>query len=409
VEATGSRLVRPQGKTPGRVRRCLRRVSRALAAIRPRDLAVILGTSIAAVTVATATSRVVLGHNATDGAMVYLLGVVVVAVRFGYVPSLATAALSVAAFDFFFTAPYLSFAVDDRRYLLTFAVMLVVAVVTSNLTERMRRHATRAAELALERGRLARDAQQVRAEVETERLRNALLSSVSHDLRTPLSVVQGTATALLDGGDALSSLRKKEYLQTISNEASRMNRLVQNLLDMTALQAGALRVRKTWHPIEELIGVALGGLEQAIGARSVVVCIAEDASWVAADETLLQQVLVNLVENATRYTPADASIRIATQRVQSGVEIAVSDSGPGVPVGEEEAVFEKFHRGTRTGGGMGLGLTICRGIVTAHGGRIWCENRAEGGASFRFVIPFDGEPPRTWTVPEEAISRYPER
>jgi two-component system, OmpR family, sensor histidine kinase KdpD len=272
--------------------------------------------------------------------------------------------------------------------------------VISNLTERVRHHAQRTAEIALERARLAEEAQRVRAEVETERLRNALLSSVSHDLRTPLTVVLGAATVLLEGGLALSPARQHEYLQAISVEALRMNRLVRNLLDMSALQAGALRVRKTWHPLEEVVGVALGRLEQAIGQRPVEVRIAEDASVVAADELLLQQVLVNLVENATRYTPADGPLRIAARRVQSGVEIEVSDSGPGVPKGEEEEIFEKFHRSARTAGGVGLGLTICRGIVMAHGGRIWCENREEGGASFRFVLPFDEEPPRIEALPE---------
>jgi two-component system, OmpR family, sensor histidine kinase KdpD len=171
---------------------------------------------------------------------------------------------------------------------------------------------------------------------------------------------------------------------------------------MTVLQADALRVRKAWHPVEEVIGVALGRLEEAIGSRPVEVTIAADASLVAADETLLLQVLVNLVENATRYTPAGAPLHIAARRVPDGVEIAVSDSGPGVPVGEEEAIFQKFHRAVRTGGGMGLGLTICRGIIRAHGGRIWSENRPEGGASFRFVLPSDGEPPPTEALPEAA-------
>jgi K+-sensing histidine kinase KdpD len=361
-----------------------------------------LAVSVATVAVVTATCRWILGRNTTDAVMLYLLGVVLVAMRFGYLPSLATAALSVAAFDFFFILPYFSFAVDDRRYVLTFAVMLVVAVVISNLTERVRRHAARTEELALERARLAEETQRVHAQVETERLRNALLSSVSHDLRTPLSVVQGAATVLLDRGAALSVPRQHEYLQIISDEASRMNRLVRNLLDMTVLQADALRVRKAWHPVEEVIGVALGRLEEAIGSRPVEVTIAADASLVAADETLLLQVLVNLVENATRYTPAGAPLHIAARRVPDGVEIAVSDSGPGVPVGEEEAIFQKFHRAVRTGGGMGLGLTICRGIIRAHGGRIWSENRPEGGASFRFVLPSDGEPPPTEALPEAA-------
>jgi two-component system, OmpR family, sensor histidine kinase KdpD len=386
-------LGRPSGYGPYNVRRYLRRGLTALASVEPRELAAGLVTGMAAVAVVTVACRSILGQNVTDAVMVYLLSVVVVAMRFGYVPSLATAALSVGALDFFFTVPYFSFTVDDKRYLITFAVMLVVAVLISNLTERVRRHAARTAELAME-------TQRVSAEVQTERLRNALLSSVSHDLRTPLSVVQGAATVLLDGGHALSSGRQHEYLQIISDEASRMNRLVRNLLDMTTLQAGALRIRKKWHPLEEVIGVALGRLEQALGSRPVEVRIAEDASMAAADDTLLQQVLVNLVENATRYTPADAPVRIAARRLPGGVEIDVSDWGPGVPAGEEEAIFEKFHRAATTAGGMGLGLTICRGIVTAHGGTIWCVNRDEGGASFRFVLPSEGEPPRIEALPE---------
>jgi K+-sensing histidine kinase KdpD len=400
VEGTGSRLGRASGNGPFVVRSYLRGTLAAAASVEPRELAVGLATGMAAVAVVTVACRSILGHNVTDAVMVYLLSVVVVAMRFGYLPSLATAALSVAALDFFFTVPYFSFTVDDKRYLITFGVMLVVAVVISNLTERVRRHAVRTAELALERARLAEEAQRVHAEVQTERLRNALLSSVSHDLRTPLTIVQGAATILLEGGAGLSMTRRNEYLQTISDEAWRMNRLVRNLLDMTALQAGALRVRKTWHPLEEVIGVALGRLEQAIGTRPVEVRIDDDAALAAADETLLQQVLVNLVENAARYTAADAPMRIAARRVPSGVEIEVSDSGPGVPAGEEEAIFEKFHRAARTAGGMGLGLTICRGIVAAHGGTIWCENRPEGGASFRFVLPFDGEPPRIEPLPD---------
>lgn len=390
-------MASPTGNGPSRVRRHVRTV---MASMSSGDLAGGFATSVASVAVATVACRSVLGHNVTDAVMVYLLCVVVVAMRFGYLPSLATAALSVASLDFFFTAPYFSFRVDDKRYLITFAVMLVVAAVISNLTERVRHHAERTAVLALERTRLAEEAQRVHAEVEAERVRNALLSSVSHDLRTPLTVVLGAATVLLEGGVDLSPARQHEYLQAISVEALRMNRLVRNLLDMSALQAGALRVRKTWHPLEEVVGVALGRLEQAIGQRPVEVRIAEDASVVAADELLLQQVLVNLVENATRYTPADGPLRIAARRVQSGVEIEVSDCGPGVPKGEEEAIFEKFHRAARAAGGVGLGLTICRGIVTAHGGTIWCKNREEGGASFRFVLPFDGEPPRIDALPD---------
>jgi K+-sensing histidine kinase KdpD len=373
---------------------------------RARALAAAFASGLAVVVVETALCWWLLGRWPTDVVMVYLLGVVVVALRFGYVPSLLTAVLSVAAFDFFFTVPYYSFAIEDKRWLLTFLIMLLVALIVSRLADQVRRHAERTAALALERARLAEEAQRVHAEVENTRLRNALLSSVSHDLRTPLAVVQGAATALLDGEESLPASRRREFLRTIADEAGHLNRLVRNLLDMTVLQTGGLHVKKEWHPLEEVMGVSLNRLEDALGARPVEVRIAENASLVPADQTLLQQVIINLVENATRYTPAGSPIRITADRVTDGVEISITDSGAGVPAGQEEAIFEKFHRaGTSAAGGMGLGLTICRGIVKAHGGRIWCENRKEGGASFRFVLPFEREAPVIAGLPEAEEAR----
>jgi two-component system sensor histidine kinase KdpD len=282
--------------------------------------------------------------------------------------------------------------------------MIAVGLLVSNVADNVRRQAARTSALALERARLAEEAQRVHAEVQSTRLRNALLSSVSHDLRTPLAVMQGAATALLDD-DAISGERRREYLNQIADEAGHLNRLVGNLLAMTALQAGELRVTKSWQPLEEIVGVALNRLEEALGTRPVEVQIAEDASLVPADEMLLRQVLVNLIENATRYTPPDARLFIASRRTAEGIEIEVADSGPGVRPSEEQAIFEKFHRASTTAGGMGLGLTICRGIVSAHGGRIWCENRKEGGASFRFVLPVDGEAPALVPLPDVVEDR----
>ena len=204
--------------------------------------------SIVTVGLAVAVGWFLLDHRLTDVVMTFLLGVVLMAVWFGYAASLVTTVLSVAAFDFFFTEPYFSFDVYDKRHVLTFAVMLLVALVISNQTEHLRRSisATREREM----------------EIQNERLRNALLSSVSHDVRTPLGVIKGAATALLEQGETLSPERRREYVQAISDEASRVNRLVGNLLDMTSLEAGAMRVRnKEWQPLEEVIGVALGRLE----------------------------------------------------------------------------------------------------------------------------------------------------
>jgi K+-sensing histidine kinase KdpD len=349
-----------------------------------------------AVTVAagTAIGSFVLDHRLTDIVMVYLLGVVIVAMRFGYVPSLFTAAASVAAFDFFFTEPYYSFVVADRRYLVTFAIMFFVAFVISNRTERIRR-------IALERAQLGEDAQRAQLEVQNERLRNALLSSVSHDLRTPLAVIKGAVTALLEVNPNQSPERREEYLVTISDEASRMNRLVHNLLNMTSLEAGALRVRnKEWQPLEEVIGVALNRLDEQLDDRLVHVEIPPDASLVPFDATLVEQVFVNLVENAIKYTPSTSAISIAARRLAHAVEVTVADSGPGVPAGEEESIFEKFHRAASAGPGMGIGLTICRGIVVAHGGTIRYVPAEGGGASFRFTLPLDEAGPPASRLPE---------
>jgi K+-sensing histidine kinase KdpD len=315
-----------------------------------------------------------------DIVMVFLLGVVIMAVRFGYLASLLTTVLSVAALDFFFTAPYFSFAVSDRRLILTIVIMGFVAWVISNQTERLRRVSREA------RDRTA-DAHRAELEVQKERLKNALLSSVSHDLRTPLAVVKGAATALLDGEHHLPEARRREYLQTISQEANRLNRLVQNLVGMTALEAGPLRVRKEWQPLEEVIGVSLNRFGEQLDQRTIQVRISPDASFVPFDAVLLEQVFVNLVENALKYTPANSRIEITTKAVPGGVEVEVADAGPGVPLGQEEAIFDKFNRAGATETGMGVGLTICRGILTAHDGRIWCEKRPDGGASFRFVLP----------------------
>jgi two-component system sensor histidine kinase KdpD len=238
----------------------------------------------------------------------------------------------------------------------------------------------------MERGRFAEDAQRAQLEIQNERLRNALLSSVSHDMRTPLAVVKGAVTALLEREDELSPARRHEYLETISSEASRLNQIVHNLLDMTSLEAGALRARKEWQPLEELIGVH----------------IEAEAALAAFDATLIEHLLINLVENAVKYTPSNTAIEVRVRLTNEGVEVEVADRGPGVPAGEEELVFLKFHRAARNEGiaGMGLGLAICRGIIAVHGGRIWCENRPEGGASFRFVLPREEDMPLMKPLPE---------
>ncbi|HZE74843.1 MAG TPA: ATP-binding protein, partial [Gemmatimonadales bacterium] len=175
----------------------------------------------------------------------------------------------------------------------------------------------------------------------------------------------------------------------------RMNRMVANLLDMVRLESGALEVQKEWQPIEEVIGVALIRMGDPLAGREVTTSVPSDLPPVFIDGLLIEQVLINLIENALEYSPAGTPIEISARTGPQAVTVDVADRGPGLPPGDEARIFEKFYR-TRDqgpGAGAGLGLTICRGIVTAHGGRIWAENRPDGGAVFHFTLPLGGGPP----------------
>ncbi len=475
-----------------------------------------------------------------DVVMVHLLGILIVAMRFGYGPSIFAAVASVLLVDYFFVPPYFSFAVSDFQHVVTFAVMFVVALVVSGLTERIRDQAAaarfreqRTASLyalarelagtratanladvalrhlhdvfdarialllagadgtlrnvasgelalvpdakeqavidwvfahdkpaglatdtlpsaaalyvplrdargrigvlggapaeptrfvdpeqralldvfasqvasALERARLAEEAHDVQLQIDAERLRSSLLSSVSHDLRTPLAVITGAASALLQPETTLVSATRRDLLETIGEEAQRLNRLVGNLLDMTRIASGAVRVAKEWQPLEEIVGAVLNRLEGALAGRKVDVSLPADLPLVPIDAVLIEQVLINLLENAIKYTPGGSPIELSAVKEGNEVVVSVADRGPGVPAEHAERIFEKFfrlpgergdksERGERPPGGAGLGLAICRGIVQAHGGRIWVAPRGGGGAVFRFTIPIEGTPPQ---------------
>lgn len=462
--------------------------------------------------------------------MVYLLGVVVVAARYGRGPSVLSSFLSVVLFDFCFVPPQFSFAVSDSQYLVTFAVMLLVALVISSMTASIHQQArvaghrerriaslyamsrelaaTRGEEnilkisvrhlaevfdaqavvllpdgaghivfpdgegiaqschgsdlgvaqwvfdheqmaglgtdtlpggdllylpvaassgaigvlgllplnparlalpeqrrlldafvsqiaLALERVRLASEAHSVQMKMETERLRNSLLSAISHDLRTPLAAIVGASSSLVMDGGRLGADARHELSQTIYDEAMRMAGLANNLLDMARLQAGAVVLNLQWQPLEEVVGGALAGLTSRLADHPVTVRLPQDLPLVEIDSLLIERVFVNLLENAVKYTPRGTPIEILAQSASGEMIVTVSDWGRGIPVGEEDRIFEKFHRVFREGnqGGAGLGLAICRSIVEAHGGRIWADNPPAGGAAFHFALPLTESPP----------------
>jgi two-component system sensor histidine kinase KdpD len=320
-----------------------------------------------------------------DVVMLYLLTIMVAASVFGRGPALVASTLSVLTYDFFFIPPFFTFVVDDQRHLLTFAMMFVVGLLFSGLTQRVRRHEQRATE-ALLRAR-------------TEEMRSALLSAVSHDLRTPLAAITGAATTLREQAQAATDSERADLLDTICEEADRLERLVRNLLDMTRLESGALVVRRDWVPLEEIIGAALTRLEAELAERPVRTDVPGDLPLVSVDAILVEQLFVNLLENAAKYTPSGSPIDVTARVSDHSFVVEVADRGPGLPPGSETRVFEKFYRGQQVERpGAGLGLAICRGIAQAHGGGIVAENRPGGGVVFRVTLPQVERPP---SVPAE--------
>lgn len=257
--------------------------------------------------------------------------------------------------------------------------------------------------LALERDLITLDANRILMEAETERLRSSLLAGVSHDLRTPLAAISGAASVLLESSSQQDELTRRELLQSICEESHRLSRLVENLLQMTRIESRGIEVKKQWEVMEEVVGSALRRLESQLRQRRVEIDIPAYLPLIPMDGLLMEQVLINLLENAARYTPPEAAIRITAHCTANECLLEVSDSGPGLAKGEEERIFEKFYRGIRSQQGAGsrhgagLGLAICRAIVEAHRGKIRAENQPGGGARFEITLPLEGSPP---SVPE---------
>jgi two-component system sensor histidine kinase KdpD len=459
-------------------------------------------------------------------AMLFLLAVVLAAARYGLGPAVAAAFLNVAAFDFFFVPPRLTFAVSDVQYLLTFAVMLAVGLITAKLTaglkfqarvssrreQRIRalyemsrdlsgallpeqiaeiaqrfagigfsaraaivladddnrlhepiavpggvptvdlaicqwafdhgaeagcgtdtlagssllyvplnapmrtrgvlvlepRHPrrllapeqrrlldtfARLIAISLERVHYVNVAQTTTVQMESERLRNSLLSAISHDLRTPLTALVGLADSMFLTEPGPTD-QQAGIANSMREEVLRMTAQVNNLLDMARLQAGAVKLNRQWQPLEEVVGSALKNSSQVLKGHQVSVHLPDVLPLLEFDAVLIERVLANLFDNAAKYTPAGSSIEVGAESLDRTVEVRVEDDGPGLPPGREETIFNKFERGQKESAtpGVGLGLAICRAIVEAHGGSIHAENRPEGGARFVFTLP-RGNPP----------------
>jgi two-component system sensor histidine kinase KdpD len=313
-------------------------------------------------------------------AMLYLIAVVVVALRFSRGAAIATALLCVLAFDFVFVPPYLSFAVNDAQYLVTFAILLAVGLVISGLAERARWQEQARATLAVE--------------AETERVRSALLSSISHDLRTPLAVMSGASSSLVESGERLGPGERRALAESIFRHSRAMADVMGNVLQMTRLETGTLKLKRDWSSIEEIAGSVLDRLGGRLAQHRVMLDLPAGLPLVRVDATLVEQALGNLLENAAKHTPPGTLVRLRAVEREGELIVSVEDFGPGLDPGDFARVFAKFHRGVGEGaaGGIGLGLAICRAIVLLHGGRIWAEQLPGGGTAFRFALPVEQVP-----------------
>jgi two-component system sensor histidine kinase KdpD len=245
--------------------------------------------------------------------------------------------------------------------------------------------------LAIERIQLAHEAEASRIAAETESLRNTLLASISHDLRTPLAVISGAGSTLADPAATLDPDSRRRLAQSIESRARDMSDLISNVLDLTRLESAALVLRRDWQTIDDLIGAALERCAARLRDHPVALSLPEDLPAVHVDATLIVQLFANLLENAAKYTPPGTRVSISARAEEGQLRMVVEDDGPGLPAGDPDRLFDKFQRGRSESEvtGAGLGLAICRAIARAHGGDIHAANRAEGGARFEVTLPIE--------------------
>ncbi len=276
--------------------------------------------------------------------------------------------------------------------------VLGIRIVEKLITHEQRRlmHAWAGlAAIAIERVKLAEEARQAALLAESDRLRSALFNSVSHELRTPLSSIIGSSSTLLEAEDVYSPAEQRALIETVKEGATRINLILLNLLDTARLESGMLQLKYDWCDIEDIIGTALRQLADQIKGRPLDVKIPDDIPLLRGDCVLLVQVMVNLVDNATKYSPRGGGIEIKVGSNSDSLQVSVVDHGAGIPEADLPRVFDKFFRLQRRTGnvpGTGLGLSICKGLVEAHGGKIWAENAAGGGAAISFTLPLGNNP-----------------
>lgn len=421
--------------------------------------------TLLALTLAVAVSRLLQPYlDEINIAMVYLLAVVIVAFLLGMWPAIATALLGILLFDFINLPPYFVLTGHAVDYLFTLGVMLITAITISTLAGKLhrqvatselrrrrtaalyelatelagshdtaeiheitRRHMERTAGIqpvpaegaqvdghrehllameqlaanALERNALRDRANESELRAQRESLRSSILGAVSHDLKTPLATIIGASSSLLGEGDGYAQEDRRKLRALIFEEAMQMQRMVENLLDMARLSSGSVEPRLEWQAFEEIVGSALATLRRRIQNHDLQIGVPADLPLIRCDGVLMERVLVNLVENAARYSPPETAIRIEMATVPGHLLLRVQDQGPGIPEELREQVFEPFFQTSPSNAGGGLGLSICRGIVAAHQGSIRIDAAAGGGTVVTVSLPVPPDTPRLAQIDEE--------
>jgi len=346
--------------------------------------------------------------SSTAVALALLLVVLFAATGWGSRPAILAALLGVACFNFFFLPPLYTFTIEDPQNWVALATFLITALVAGELSARAKRRAEEAEASRREIERLyneyraaAERARQAEVFEQSERLKSALLDAVTHDLRTPLTSVKAAVTTLLDEAEVtLDDETRREFLEVINEEADRLNHFVENMVELARIEAGAISLRRRWSSVEEIVAMARARADALTRAHRIEVDIESELPAARIDASLIAEVLYSLIDNAAKYSPAGSRIKISARRAENEmIMVAVEDEGRGIPAHLRERVFDKFFRATAEGAaslgrpkGLGMGLAIARGIVEAHGGRIWVEGGAGGvGARVAFTVPVGDE------------------
>ena len=309
---------------------------------------------------------------------VYILGVLIISIiTSSWMYSFLASVISVLAFNFLFTVPRFTLRAYDPSYPVTFGIMFLVALITGSLASRMKEYARESAQAAMQ--------------IEKEQLRADLLRSISHDLRTPLTSISGNASNLLSNENEFSQETRMQIYGDIYDDSMWLINLVENLLSVTRIEAGRMDLRMSAELMDEVIAEAMRHTDRNRAGRKIEVSSDEEFILGKMDARLIVQVVINLVDNAVKYTPEGAQIRIHTGKKDGMVVVSVSDTGPGIPDEQKSKVFEMFYTGTnRAADGrrsLGLGLGLCRSIIRAHGGEIWVSDNKPQGAVFTFTLP----------------------